>query len=38
VPQIGAGIGAGDWAIIKQLLDMQENLLITVVEYDKGEA
>lgn len=38
VPQIGAGIGAGDWAIIKQLLDMQENLLITVVHYDKGEA
>jgi len=37
VPQIGAGIGAGDWAIIKQLLDMQENLLITVVQYDKGE-
>ena len=34
----GAGIGAGDWAIIKQLLDMQENLLITVVHYDKGEA
>lgn len=38
VPQIGAGIGAGDWAIIKQLFEMQEHLLITVVHYDKGEA
>lgn len=37
VPQIGAGIGAGDWNVIKKILNSQENLLITVVEYDKGE-
>lgn len=37
VPMIGAGIGGGDWEIIEKLLHLQENLLITVVKYDKGE-
>lgn len=37
VPKIGSGIGGGDWDIIKKILNFQENLLITVVEYDKGE-
>lgn len=37
IPKIGAGIGGGDWDIIKKILNSQENLLITVVEYDQGE-
>lgn len=37
VPFIGAGIGGGDWDTIKKILNFQEYLLITVVEYDKGE-
>jgi O-acetyl-ADP-ribose deacetylase (regulator of RNase III) len=36
VPYIGAGIGGGDWEIIRKILNSQEHLLITVVEYDKG--
>lgn len=36
VPFIGAGIGGGDWNTIKKILNSQEHLLITVVEYDKG--
>jgi O-acetyl-ADP-ribose deacetylase (regulator of RNase III) len=34
VPRIGAGIGGGDWEIIEKLLEHQEYLLITVVEYE----
>jgi O-acetyl-ADP-ribose deacetylase (regulator of RNase III) len=34
VPMIGAGIGKGDWEIIEKLLEQQEYLLITVVEYE----
>lgn len=37
IPKIGTGIGGGDWDIIKKILNFQENLLITVVEYDKGQ-
>lgn len=37
IPKIGSGIGGGDWDIIKKILNFQENLLITVVEYDKGQ-
>jgi len=36
VPFIGAGIGGGDWNTIKKILNSQEYLLITVVEYDQG--
>jgi len=37
VPQIGAGIGGGDWDYIKMILDNYDNLLITIVYYDKGQ-
>lgn len=36
VPMIGAGIGGGNWEIIKEILDATK-LHIIVVEYDKGE-
>lgn len=38
LPQIGSGIGGGDWNIIKEILgNTSSNLQITIVYYDKGE-
>lgn len=37
-PQIGAGIGEGDWAIIRFLLyTMLPDLQVTIVYYDNGQ-
>lgn len=33
VPQIGCGIGGGNWDIVQELFNMYEHLLFTVVEY-----
>ena len=36
VPMIGAGIGRGDWNVIKSILENTgENMQITIVEYEK---
>lgn len=37
VPLIGAGIGGGDWDYIKMILDNYDNILVTIVHYDKRE-
>jgi O-acetyl-ADP-ribose deacetylase (regulator of RNase III) len=34
-PQIGCGIGGGNWVIVKDLMNKYEHLLFIVVEYEK---
>jgi O-acetyl-ADP-ribose deacetylase (regulator of RNase III) len=37
IPQIGAGIGGGNWAIIKKIIyDMMPDVELTIVHYDTG--